>query len=62
MNYRICFSILVLLCACSPEANKPPAPKLAETPRAVLEKAKTVDQTQQQHEEEQQKTINQQSQ
>ena len=51
---------LLLLCACSPGDNQP-APKLFKDQRDVLDKAKTVDAAQQNHDAEQRKAIEQQS-
>jgi hypothetical protein len=50
----------LLLCACSPGDNQP-APKLFKDQRDVLDKAKTVEGTQQSQDAEQRKAIEQQS-
>jgi hypothetical protein len=52
---------VLLLSACSPNNNDTPAPKLFKDQRDVLDKAKTVDGTQQQQDAEQRKAIEQQA-
>lgn len=61
MTYRIAAALL-LLTACSPHNEQPPAPKLFEQQRDALDQAKTVEAIQQQQAAEQRKTIEQQSQ
>jgi len=63
MKHRavIILSSLLLLTACSPGDNQP-TPKLFKDQRDVLDKAKTVDDTQQNQDAEQRKAIEQQSQ
>ncbi len=55
-------STLVLLAACSPKSDEPPAPQLFQQQRQALDKAKAVDANQQKQEEEQRKAIEQQAQ
>lgn len=63
MNLRPLFlCTLLLLAACKPGDNQPPAPKLFEEQRGTVDKAKAVEDTQQQQAEEQKKAIEQQSQ
>lgn len=50
------------LCACSPNSAPTPAPKLFKEQRDVLDKAKGVDELQQKQFEEQQKTLEKQTQ
>ncbi len=64
MTYRIATLLcaLLLLSACSPNNNDTPAPKLFKDQRDVLDKARTVDGTQQKQDAEQRKAIEQQAQ
>jgi len=52
----------LLLCACSPNSEQTPAPKLFKEQRGVLDKAKGVDELQQKQFEEQQKALEKQAQ
>lgn len=61
MSYRIA-AILLLLTACSPQGDQPPAPKLLEQQRDALDQARTVEGTQQQQAAEQRQKIEQGSQ
>ncbi|MDP2759720.1 MAG: hypothetical protein Q8O64_04855 [Sideroxyarcus sp.] len=64
MTHRITtlFCAMLLLNACSPNENPPPAPKLFEEQRNALDKAKAVEAEQQKLAEEQRKAIEQQTQ
>ena len=64
MNYLTAAFLcaLLLLGACSPNSDEPPAPKLFEEQRDALDKAKAVDAAQQKQNAEQQKAIEQQAQ
>lgn len=64
MTYRIATLLcaILLLAACSPKDNEPPAPKLFEGQRDALDKAKAVDAELQKRDEAQQKEIEQQAQ
>lgn len=53
---------ILLLSACSPNDNEPPAPKLFEDQRNALDKAKAVDPALQQQEEERRKALEEQAQ
>lgn len=53
---------LLLLAACKPDSDQPPAPKLFEEQRNALDKAKAVDEAQQRQAEEQRKAVEQQTQ
>lgn len=53
---------LLLLTACGPDKEQPPAPKLFEEQRETLDKAKAVDAEQQKQAEEQRKAMEQQTQ
>ncbi len=64
MNYRTALlplALLALLSACG-QSNDQPAPKLFKDQRDALDKAKAVDPMVQQQNEEQRKTIDQQTQ
>jgi len=63
MTYRTAplLCALLLLAACGPNDNEPPAPKLFETQRNALDKAKTLDAEQQKQAEEQRKAMEQQT-
>jgi len=64
MTYRIATLLctILLLAACSPNDNEPPAPKLFEDQRDALDKAKAVDAEQQKQDEERRKALEQQTQ
>ena len=64
MTHRLTTLIcaMLLLSACSPNENPPPAPKLFEEQRDALDKAKAVDAEQQKLAEERRKAIEQQTQ
>ncbi len=64
MNIRITTLLCatLLLSACSPNDNEPPAPKLFEGQRDALDKAKAVDAEQQKQDEERRKALEQQAQ
>jgi hypothetical protein len=64
MTYRIATLLCatLLLAACSPKDNEPPAPKLFEGQRDALDKAKAVDAQQQKQDEERRKALEQQAQ
>ncbi len=63
MTYRTAaLCALLLLTACSPNNDQPPAPKLAEEQRNALDKAKAADAEQQKQAEEQRKAMEQQTQ
>lgn len=64
MTYRstVLLCALLLLSACSPNNSDTPAPKLFKDQRDVLDKARTVDSTQQNQDAEQRKAIEQQAQ
>lgn len=63
MNLRPLFLCsLLLLAACNSADNQPPGPKLFGEQRDAIDKAKTVEDTQQQQAEEQKKAIEQQTQ
>lgn len=63
MTYRIATLLCatLLLAACSPKDNEPPAPKLFEGQRDALDKAKAVDAELQKRDEAQQKAMEQQA-
>ncbi len=54
-NLAAALCALLLLCACSPNNNEPPAPKLFKEQRDLLDKAKAVEPAQQQQDEAQRK-------
>ncbi len=61
MKYGLCIlSSLLMLASCSPDPDK--TPKIAESQRQALEKAKGVDATVNQQAEEQRKQVDEQSQ
>jgi hypothetical protein len=64
MTYRIATLLCatLLLAACSPKDNEPPAPKLFEGQRDALDKAKAVSAEQQKQDEERRKAMEQQAQ
>jgi hypothetical protein len=64
MTYRITplLCAILLLAACSPKDNEPPAPKLFEDQRNALDKAKAIDPALQKQDEEQRKALEQQAQ
>lgn len=64
MTYRIATLLcaILLLAACSPKDNEPPAPKLFEGQRDALDKAKAVSAEQQKQDEERRKAMEQQAQ
>lgn len=63
MTYRTAplLCALLLLAACSPSDNEPPPPKLFESQRNALDKAKAVDAELQKQEEERRKAMEQQA-
>ena len=62
MTYRTApLLCALLLTACSPSDNDPPPPKLFESQRDALDKAKTLDAEQQKQAEEQRKAMEQQT-
>lgn len=63
MFYRIALlCLLFMLNACEQRTEKTPPPKLFEEQRKVLDQAKTVDPEQLKHDDEQRKSIEQQTQ
>lgn len=64
MTHRLTALIcaMLLLSACSPKENPPPAPKLFEEQRDALDRAKAVEAEQQKLAEERRKAIEQQTQ
>lgn len=61
-RHTLSLCVLLLLAACKPADNQPPAPKLFEEQRDAVDKAKAVEGEQQQQAEEQKKQMEQQTQ